>query len=165
MGRGGVAQPLIWLTLKTRWVPRPLRTLQRACPERSRRGGYHERMRNGVLCRATRVVLAASQPALANNARAFTEPSRRVSPLLRDVGVVARDLRHPPKFSMGRLLANAGETNLLRSPERAVADFYCATLGTRALWRECNLDRAGLPNAQLFRTIIGFGKIADYLDG
>lgn len=66
---------------------------------------------------------------------------------------------------MGRLFPKAGETNLLRSPERAVADLYGASLGTLALWLECNLDYAGLPNAQLFRTIIGFDKIATYLDG
>jgi hypothetical protein len=31
--------PLTWLSLKTRLVPRPLRTLQRGCPERSRSDG------------------------------------------------------------------------------------------------------------------------------
>src|ERR1700685_4535975 len=43
-----VAQPFEFAGTTKQRMPLPSRSLQRACPERSRRGGSHERICNGV---------------------------------------------------------------------------------------------------------------------
>ncbi len=82
----------------------------------SAKGGNHERMRNGVLCRETRVVSATSQPALANNARACPERSRRdAAP-----GRVAQPL-------IRLTLKTQWVPRPLRTPQRAGTTNACAT--------------------------------------